>query len=91
MLPDRVSVPAFRWTPPAPWMEPPKSPSAPVRVSVLAPRNTWPAPPSVLTCAPEVVAEMSKIPLSCTPADWAMEPPPASTRADKGSMVVPPV
>ncbi len=77
--------------PPAPEMSPEKAETAPVKVRVLDPNATLPLPDSVTIEAPAVVPEMSKVPSSATPEDWATEPVPESFRSALPSMVVAPV
>src|SRR6185503_15803454 len=75
--------------PPAPPMTPAKLPDALVRVSVLVPRATLPEPDKVLMNAPELVPEISKVPLSTTPLDEAMLPAPASASVPPEMVVAP--
>ncbi len=90
LTPERVSVPPPTISDPAPKMSPEKVPAASVRVRVSAPSRTRPWPERLTIEAPAVVPEMSKRPLSLTPAEWAIEPLPRSARVAPGLMVVRP-
>ncbi len=64
----KISYPPVRLTPPLPEITPPKAPAPLVTVSVLDPRITEPAgpPDSAWIEAPDLVAEMSKVPSAVT-------------------------
>ena len=60
-------------------------------VSPFAPSATLPPPVRVAIEAPTVVWEMSKLPLSNTPAEEAIEPVPLSANVAPMPVKVPPV
>ena len=89
--PDSVSVPPATVSPPVPPMLPENVPAAFDRVSIWLPSVTAPAPVTLVTVAPEVVAEMSNVPASATPEDAAMLPLPVSAKVAPAAIVVAPV
>ena len=82
-------MPPVRVTPPLPPIAPEKAVEALVRVSVCAPRATLPEPDRVLIEAPDVVPEISKMPLSVTPLDEAILPVPVSASVPPLIVVAP--
>ena len=77
--------------PPVPPTTPDKLPAALATVRLFAPRATAPLPEIALTAAPLVVVEMSKVPLSTTLLEAAIEPVPDKAKVAPESTVVKPV
>ena len=90
-IPVRICVPPLINSEPVPPMAPEKAPEADVSVRDLAPRATVPAPVSALIEAPEVVAEISRVPPFATPDELATAPAPDRDRVAPEAMVVAPV
>jgi len=78
LSPVSVSVPAVSVSPPEPSIAPPNVVEAFDSVSVLAPSVTLPVPDSVAIEVLPVSPEISKVPLSATPLESAIEPVPDS-------------
>ncbi len=69
-------------------MTPAKVSDAAVKVRVLPPSATVPAPKRLLIDAPLVAPEMSKVPSTSTREDWAIEPAPVRDKiAEKPTLV----
>ena len=93
LLPVSVSVPVWISTPLllVPTMPPENVPVAAAMVRVWLPRLIEPLPVICVTVAPAEVPAMSKTPVSTTPDDEEIEPPPASESCPLPLMVVVPV
>ena len=72
-------------------MTPSKVSKAPVRVRVCAPSTTLPVPDRLVTDAPAVVPEMSKVPFTHGSSESAIEPVPIRARVAPASTRVRPV
>jgi hypothetical protein len=71
-------------------MTPPKSPLAAVSVRAFAPSTTAPLPLMLVTPVPAALTPaMSKVPLTTTPLDAAMEPAPVRAKVPDWMFVLP--
>ena len=89
-VPDKVSVPELNVKPPVPFIAPENVSFAALKVSVLEPKVTVPAPLKVLILAPDVVLAISNVPAFATPLDAAIDPLPLKANVP-ALIVVPPV
>src|SRR5882757_2653691 len=89
LLPDRVSLPPARVSPPVPEMLPAKVPDALVKVRLAAPSCTAPTPERDTIETSPVAAAIEKVPLSVRLLDAAMLPLPDSASVPDDMVVAP--
>lgn len=89
LTPDSVCAPPLTVRPPVPPIVPLNVPAAFASVSVRPPRATMPEPVNALMVAPEVVPEISNVPLFTTPLEAAMLPAPDNASVPALMVVLP--
>ena len=90
MVPESVCIPALIVKAPTPLMSPLKPVLPSEIVNVLPPRVTVPEPLRVAIVVPELVAEISKVPLAATPEEAATDPDVRSAKVAPLLIVVAP-